>query len=194
MPGPAYANHGRWCRSSSARGHPHGPVGNVLQPSSNAARLADGRSVGAGPNDRLTGLEHRRTRLKLRAQAEIGRGHGGDAHPDDDNSCNQRNSNDLEVSEPVGGTHGGVIHDGLHYAPWGVVVPGAQGPSHRTLEGCAPGRQRDVMVSTKSRILRGQAAATQEHPRKRRALAARSSPRRSRRLSRRSVPADGPPD
>ena len=53
------------------------PYGNVLQLFGKTARSADRRDVGAGPNDRLTGLEHGRTRLKLRAQAEIGWWHGG---------------------------------------------------------------------------------------------------------------------
>ena len=61
--------------------------------------MADQRTVETSEPDRIDGLpcfQYRCARLELRAHAEIGRRHGGNAQAHDHNSGNQRNRNDLK--------------------------------------------------------------------------------------------------
>ena len=70
---------------------------------------ADGRGFGAGPYDRLAGLEHRGTCLELRAH--VGRlSAGGDTDANDRNGGDQRDTYNFEVGRSASSMHARVIH------------------------------------------------------------------------------------
>jgi hypothetical protein len=71
---------------------------------------ADGRGFGAGPDDRLAGLEHRGPCLELRAHVERLRA-SGNTDANDRDGGNQRDTYDLKVSQSASSMHARVIHD-----------------------------------------------------------------------------------
>src|SRR5262249_51164863 len=109
--------------------------------------LADGPALVARPDDRLPGLEDRRTRLELGAHIRL-RLMSCDTDADDCNTCDQRDHHDLDVGQAVRRVNGAVVHDKPPTNdPWFLF----QGPtsSHRMLDKYGVPGQRDVTPITK---------------------------------------------